>query len=190
MSQELVDQRCKYCKKYSPFFDETYCLDRYNGILQDALHQLKYQKRVAFAHGLATAWNQIQADRLEQCDADYLLPVPLSSQKLLARGFNQSWELARRVSCNGRMQKLPYALKRHHHENHQAGNSFRARQDAIYEMFYIDAPYRDRLVNKTVILFDDVMTTGATLNEIARILKTIGVLRVINWVILRTTRFN
>jgi len=44
------------------------------------------------------------------------------------------------------------------------------------------------LTNKTVIVFDDVMTSGATLNEIARILKEIGVLRVINWVLLRTTR--
>jgi predicted amidophosphoribosyltransferase len=42
--------------------------------------------------------------------------------------------------------------------------------------------------NKTVIVFDDVMTSGATLNEIARILKDNGVSRVINWVLLRATR--
>jgi len=44
------------------------------------------------------------------------------------------------------------------------------------------------LVEKTVIVFDDVMTSGATLNEIARVLKINGVSRVINWTLLRTTR--
>jgi len=186
--KELPGQHCLHCKQHSPWYDETHCLDRYNGILQDALHQLKYQKRIAFAHGLAKAWNQIQSTRLEQYSADYLLPVPLSREKLLARGFNQSWEIARRIYSNKDIQKLPYALKRHHHISHQAGNALHARHDAIHEMFYIDTQYVDRLTNKTVIVFDDVMTSGATLNEIARILKEIGVLRVINWVLLRTTR--
>ena len=188
-TQELVDQRCENCKLRSPFFDETYCLDRYDGILQEALHQLKYQKRITFAHGIAKAWNQIQANRLDQCRADYLLPVPLSDHKLLTRGFNQSWELARRIACNQYVEKLPYALKRHHHEDHQAGKPLSARQEAIRQMFYIDPQYADRLADKTVIVFDDVMTTGATLNEIARILKALGVIHVINWAILRTTRF-
>ena len=55
-------------------------------------------------------------------------------------------------------------------------------------MFYIDEQYIDRLANKTVIVFDDVMTSGATLNEVARTLKNNGVKHVINWVLLRTTR--
>jgi ComF family protein len=185
---ELVNQQCASCKIEAPYFDETHCLDRYDGILQDALHQFKYQKRVAFAHGLAKAWNQIQFALLERCYAHYLLPVPLSQQKLLARGFNQSWELARRIHCNSNVQKLPYALCRHHHLDQQAGNTLVARRDAIHEMFYIDPQYRQYFKGKTVIVFDDVITSGATLNEIARILKEIGVLRVINWVLLRTTR--
>ncbi len=186
---EVHEQHCQSCKKHSPFFDETHCLDCYDGILQDALHQLKYQKRIAFAHGLAKAWNQIQSNLLGQHDADFLLPVPLSTEKLLSRGFNQSWELARRIYCSNHVQKLPYALRRHHHPDHQAGNTLIARQDAIREMFYIDTQYLSRLKGKIVIVFDDVMTSGATLNEIARILKSIGVLRVINWVLLRTTKF-
>jgi ComF family protein len=187
-AQELAEQQCHHCKKRSPFFDETYCLDRYDGVLQDALHQLKYQKRIAFAHGLAKAWNQIASSLLQECHIDYLLPVPLSSEKLLTRGFNQSWELARRIDCKDSIQKLPFALKRYHHSDHQAGNSMNERQDAIRQMFYIDAQYQERMMNKTVVVFDDVMTSGATLNEIARILKEAGVSHVINWVLLRTTR--
>ena len=188
-AQELSKKQCGQCRQNSPFFDKTYCLDRYDGILQVALHQLKYQKRITFAHGLAKVWNHIQSVQLASNHADYILPVPLSPEKLLIRGFNQSWELVRRIRFNMHTHKSPYILKRHHHSTHQAGSSIVGRQDAIREMFYIDAQYRKCLKDKTVIIFDDVMTSGATLNEIARILKTIGVERVINWVLLRTTRF-
>jgi predicted amidophosphoribosyltransferase len=80
------------------------------------------------------------------------------------------------------------ALKRQHHPKPQAGSSLALRQNALQKMFYIDKQYIDRLANKTVIVFDDVMTSGATLNEVARTLKNNGVKRVINWVLLRTTR--
>ena len=186
--RELNKKRCSCCVKHPPFFDETYCLDRYDGILQDALHQLKYQKRIVFAYGLAKAWDHIQFHLQEQCQADYLLPVPLSTEKLLSRGFNQSWELVRRIQYGRPAKKLPHAIKRHHHSHHQAGNTLSARQDAVQEMFYIDSQYVNRLAGKTVIVFDDVMASGATLNEIARILKANGVVRVINWALLRTTR--
>jgi predicted amidophosphoribosyltransferase len=55
-------------------------------------------------------------------------------------------------------------------------------------MFYVEERYIQQLVHKTVIVFDDVMTSGATLNEIARVLKDNGVSRVINWVVLRAAR--
>ena len=186
-SSELPSKRCDHCTKSEPFFDKTYCLDRYDGILQDALHQLKYQKRIACAHGLARAWNKVIANPLDFNEVGYLIPVPLSQEKLHTRGFNQSWELARRIDC-APIQKLPRLLKRHHHAKHQVGSTLTARQDAVREMFYIDDRYIGLMKNKTVIVFDDVMTTGATLNEIARILKESGVSLVINWVLLRTTR--
>jgi predicted amidophosphoribosyltransferase len=112
----------------------------------------------------------------------------LSPKNLLTRGFNQSWELAKRLQCGQHIQKFPYALKRHHQADHQAGRSIEARQAAIRGMFYINDQYVDCLANKTVVIFDDVMTSGATLNEIARILKMAGVSRVMNWVLLRTTK--
>ena len=62
------------------------------------------------------------------------------------------------------------------------------RQGDIKEMFYIDERYLEFLKGRVVIVFDDVMTSGATLNEIARILKAAGVRHIINWVLLRTTR--
>jgi len=176
------------CNNNPPCFDATYCLDRYEGVLQNAVHQLKYQKRLAYAHGLAGAWNYIMSKQLSVDYADYLLPVPLSIQKLFARGFNQSWEIARRIHCSPKIRSIPFALKRHHHVFQQAGGKISTRRLAIQDMFYIDHSYIEHLQNKSVIIFDDVMTTGATLNEIARVLKDNGVSHVTNWVLLRTTK--
>ena len=185
---EIKDQVCLQCINNPPAFDETFCLDFYDGILQESLHQFKYQKRVTFAHGLAGAWNQLFTDQLNESFADYLLPVPLSIQKLAARGFNQSWELAKLIRCRSSIQKSPYILRRHHYSEHQAGTSAANRPRLIQGMFYIEPMYLDQLENKIVIVFDDVMTSGATLNEIASILKDNGVSRVINWVLLRTSK--
>ena len=185
---ELFEQRCAPCQSTQLYFDETVCLDRYEGILQTPLHELKYQKRIAFASALSYVWNLLMSKELENTPADYLLPVPLSTQKLAQRGFNQSWELAKRIECGRHIQKSPYILQRHHYSGHQAGSSLDNRRSAIQGVFYIEAKYRESLRGKSIVVFDDVMTSGATLNEIARVLKDNGVSRVINWVVLRAAR--
>ena len=189
-STEIHQGQCNACIAKAPSFDQTICLDRYDGPLQEALHQFKYQKRLAFAHGLSKIWNAVLANEIDDRSIDYLLPVPLSQKKLLTRGFNQSWELVKRIQCGKHIQKLPSILKRFHDIEHQAGKNFSARKHDIRQMFYVDAKDIKSLKGKSVVVFDDVMTTGATLNEIARTLKMIGVTRVSNWVLLRTTKLS
>jgi len=187
-ASELYTQKCESCTNNPPYFDKTYCLDRYEGLLQNALHQLKYQKRLAYAHGLANIWNQLLAIQLKDIDAGHLFPVPLSIEKLSTRGFNQSWEIARKVDCGGGIRKTPFVLKRHHRNTQQVGGKLSTRRFAIQNVFYLDSRFIESLDGQSVIIFDDVMTTGATLNEIARLLKDNGVSHVINWVLLRTAR--
>ena len=157
-------------------------------MLQTPLYEFKYQKRIANGHALSLAWNSLLSWQLEKIAANYLLPVPLSTQKLLLRGFNQSWEITKRIQCGRHVKKSPYLLQRHHYPKHQAGRTLSDRHLAIRGMFYIQESCIEQLQNKTIIVFDDVMTSGATLNEIARVLKDNGVSRVINWVLLRAAR--
>ena len=89
---------------------------------------------------------------------------------------------------DGIFKKSPFVLQRHHDSEHQVGSTLKNRHLAIQGMFYIEENDVEQLKNKTVIVFDDVMTSEATLNEIARVLKDNGVSRVINWVLLRATR--
>ncbi|WP_197712056.1 hypothetical protein [Polynucleobacter necessarius] len=77
-AKEVLVKRCIQCTNHSPYFDKTVCLHRYDGMLQEALHQLKYQKRIAFAYGLARAWNHVMSVYPREQDAFCLLPVPLS----------------------------------------------------------------------------------------------------------------
>ncbi len=185
---EITQRLCQSCLNSPPFFDESYCLDRYDGSLQKALIQLKYQKRLAMAQGLALAWNQSTLGLIDFSGIRYLLPVPLSTEKLCWRGFNQSWELAKRINCSSSIEKNPHVLMRHHELEAQAGKNWRHRQSHVRDSFFINPQYVTSLQNEVVIVFDDVMTSGATLNEIARILKDNGASRVINWVLLRTTQ--
>ena len=104
------------------------------------------------------------------------------------RGFNQSWELARRIQCGSRIQKLPNPLRRQRHKQRQASSKRAIRNSAIQGMFYIDEKYLYTPQHQNIIIFDDVITSGSTLNEIASVLKDNGASRVINWVLLRTSR--
>jgi ComF family protein len=128
------------------------------------------------------------SQQIKMTDANLLLPVPLSPQKLVMRGFNQSWEIARKIYCAPSLLKTPFLLKRYHRESSQAGGKLTERRLAIQNMFYLEPRYLDVLHGQSVVIFDDVMTTGATLNEIARLLKDNGASKVTNWVLLRTTR--
>lgn len=186
LSDEVMRQRCKECETIPPHFDETYCLNEYGGRLQKSLHHLKYQRQLFNSSGLAWAWNKLAPSSWKNTRAKYLLPVPLSQAKLCMRGFNQSWEIARKLDVGKSIQKNPHILMRHHHTHHQANETRVNRQLIIQDMFYINPLYQKALEGETIIVFDDVMTTGATLNEIARILKDNGVSQVINWVLLRT----
>ena len=114
------------------------------------------------------------------------LPVPLSQQKLAERGFNQSWEILKKI---GRLTSIPcdaHILLRKHSSINQA-QANRAERLQQSDIFHIAPKFINQLDRQTIIVFDDVMTTGATLHQIAKLLKSYGAQRVINWVLLRTT---
>jgi predicted amidophosphoribosyltransferase len=149
---------------------------------------LKYAKRTSVAHGLARAWNVILSSRLSDIEIDIALPVPLSQTKLCERGFNQSWEILRRLQTPRTIRKQALALRRHHSPQNQVQMSSSSRTKTIKGMFYIHPRYQKMIKGRNVMVFDDVMTSKGTLNEIAYVLKDNGALRITNWVLLRTPR--
>ena len=181
-------KQCSTCLQQTPSFDQTHCLDRYDGVLQNAMHQLKYQRRLAIADALAFTWNRLALPHLDTSEAAVLLPVPLSAQKLSHRGFNQSWEIARRIQLPPSIEPIANALGRHHSDANQVDHNRLDRQTALRHAFFIRPEALPKIHNKSIVVFDDVMTTGSTLQEIAALLKDNGARSVINWVVLRTLR--
>ena len=166
------DHVCEECLRKSPFFDKTRAPYVYDGRMKDAVHLFKYQGKAhmakAFGPLLASfslEWMRGERDLL-------VMPVPLHRRKLRGRGFNQSLLLARYVAP-GLGALLDYlSLRRVRDTQVQAGLKRDERRKNVRKAFeVVDSK---AVKGKTVLLIDDVATTGSTLNECARVLKRAG----------------
>jgi ComF family protein len=117
-----------------------------------------------------------------------LLPVPLSEARLRERGYNQAWELARRVGKTLKVRADAKLLLRIRDTPHQVALPIERRAGNVRGAFAIEPRRRAELDGLDVALVDDVMTTGATAGEAARVLLAAGAASVQAWVIARTPR--
>jgi ComF family protein len=124
-------------------------------------------------------------DAEPELPTDLVLPVPLSEQRLHERGFNQSWELARRIARRRGLAADPHTLLRIRHTEHQPGLDAHARRVNLQHAFLVAPRQAHRIVGRHIALVDDVLTTGATAWEAARTLRAAGVASVQLWVVAR-----
>lgn len=117
---------------------------------------------------------------------DWLLPVPLSMQRWRERGYNQSWELARRCAPRLGCSADPAMLLRLRDTPHQLSLPRERRQANVRGAFAIDPTRRSEVAGRRIALIDDVMTTQATANELSRLLLDAGAHSVQVWVVART----
>jgi ComF family protein len=115
-----------------------------------------------------------------------LLPVPLSRERLRERGYNQAWELARRLGRRLGVPARADVLQRSRDTPHQIGMSRVEREHNLRDAFWIEPARRARLQGAHVALIDDVLTTGATAHAAALSLTRAGAARVDVWVATRT----
>jgi ComF family protein len=117
-----------------------------------------------------------------------LLPVPLSGARLRERGYNQAWELTRRLGRLRRCAVDAQLLLRVRDTPHQLALPPEQRAGNMHAAFAVEPRRRAELQGRTVGLVDDVMTTGATAAEIARVLLQAGAAEVQVWAVARTPR--
>ncbi len=168
---------CGACVSAPPQFDATFAAFRYDFPADKLIQALKYHRRLATADFLATA---MLAGRRPA--GDMIVPLPLFPARLAERGFNQSVEIGRPLA---RSLGLPLELDgciRSRNTTPQASLPWKERRKNVRHAFECNID----LTGKSVIVVDDVMTTGATLDEFARTLKAHGAVRVSNWVAVRT----
>ena len=166
---------CGRCLSEAPHYDATVAALAYEFPADALVHSLKFRGELALAEHLGG----ILARCIPDAGVDSVVPVPLSADRLRSRGYNQAVEIARHLG------RGPVEL----------GLCVRER-DTPAQM---DLPYAERrrnvrgafrctraVLGTRVAVVDDVMTTGATLDEIAQVLKKAGAARVVNWVVART----
>ncbi len=117
-----------------------------------------------------------------------LLPIPLSAERLRERGYNQAWELTRRLASALNCRADANLLLRVKNTPHQLALAPDQRAGNVRGAFAVEPRRRAELAGVTITLVDDVMTTGATASEAARVLLQAGAAQVQVWVVARTPR--
>ena len=141
------------------------------------IHALKYGGRLALAQIMGRLLSATVSGA-----ADAIVAMPLARGRLAERGFNQALEIARVVALLRRIELLPNACRKVAETPPQATLPWKARAGNVRRAFVCDADLR----GLRIAVVDDVLTTGATLNELARVLKRAGATEVIGWVVART----
>jgi ComF family protein len=119
-------------------------------------------------------------------DVDLLVPVPLARARLAERGFNQAWEIARRVAGDLGLPADPALLLRPLDTAHQAVLPRDEREGNLRGAFVVNPKRREDVVGRSVAVVDDVLTTGATAREAVRALHRAGAAAVQVWTVART----
>lgn len=165
--------KCALCLKQQYHFDRAWAGYAYDGIIKEMLHCFKYNHKVSLGGTLAGLMlDFIREYRLPVGSCDYIVPIPLSPARLREREFNQAYVLAAALSGNLKLKLLDNNLKRVRNTKSQADLDRISRWKNIRGAFKLKAP--NLVKDKTILLIDDVLTTGATASEAAGALKDAG----------------
>jgi ComF family protein len=158
-----------------PAWDRARVVAHFSGVMRTLVHHLKYADRhdatALFARWLAAAARELAPH-------DMIVPVPLSRIRLLLRHFNQAAVLASSLSRDMRLPMHPTLLLRTRWTRSQVGMSRAQRQRNVAGAFRVSPRQKSHLEGRSVLLVDDVITTGATADACARVLKRAGAARV------------
>ena len=175
------DHPCAACESRPPAYDRAAAAGPYEGVLAQAITLFKYRRKT----GLARPLGALLADRLAALPpVDLVIPIPLHPRRLREREFNQSLLLAQEVSRPAGLPLAYQAVARVGWAPPQVELSGPDRLTNVRGAFEVrDA---SAVAERSVLLVDDVMTTGATVNECAKALRKAGAAAVYVLTVART----
>jgi competence protein ComFC len=162
--------RCARCEETDPAYTRARSLFRYEGGVREAIHAFKYRRDFSVLPDLARLLAAGLGTYFPEVETLHLVPVPLHPRKLRQRGFNQSRELAKGVCRHLPHANVCQVLARIKHTETQTHLSASARRRNVQGAFKATASG----IPETLILLDDVMTTGSTVDACAKALKKAG----------------
>jgi ComF family protein len=167
---------CGNCMENKTYFSCARAVVSYETIILDAIHQFKYGNNISVGALLASFMADFSFPDVDFTGYSLIIPVPLHIKRLRQRGFNQSLILARALAKKKQIPVNFSLLKRNKFTETQTGLNKAERNKNIKGAFEVSD--KKKIVGKNVILVDDVYTTGATINECAKILTKAGAQKV------------
>lgn len=183
---EVPPWTCGDCMAHPPVWRRAVCAQDYAFPWSDLVGDFKFKEDVALARLLAQQLATALRQTPQALDVDLVLPVPLSATRLQERGFNQSWELARRLGRTFGLACDADLLQRPVDTAHQVDLSLQERDRNLRGAFMVAPDQQRQVAGRRVAVVDDVMTTGATLREATRTLLLAGARSVDVWTVART----
>ncbi len=166
------DMRCPTCLETPPEFDRARAALVYDAVSAPLITELKFHDQWANLERYVQLMLRHGAPLLS--DADMLVPVPLHWRRLWRRRFNQSALLAYALSKQSGVRCVPDILQRVRYTKPQMKLNRAERLKNVTHAFAVANQARPMLRNKIIVLVDDVVTTGATVNACAKVLKKAG----------------
>ncbi len=186
------DHRCSDCLSRPGSYGKARAVGVYAGGVMDLVHQLKYQGRLALVPAMGHMLEGAYRRYWSECPGDWVIPIPLHRRRLRRRGFNQadlllrSWLKRADAAGSSSPARGAHILERVRATPPQTGLKRSERRRNIRGAFRVTAP--EVVEDRRLLLVDDVFTTGATVEEAARVLRAAGAASVDVLTLARTPR--
>jgi len=167
---------CPRCRGQRYHFDQALRLGPYDGLLREMILRLKHSTGEELAELLGDLWAEQAESRLRDLGPEVVVPVPLHWWRYWRRGYNQSEALAHALARKLHLPCRPNWLRRIRNTPQQTRQTPSERLVNVKGAFR--SPATAALKGKTILLVDDVLTTGSTCNEAAQVLRKAGAARI------------
>ncbi len=175
---------CGRCLGAHSLIESSFVPYRYAYPLDRLIQRLKYGNTLSIARVLGDLFAERRAELAFEEVPDLIVPVPLGYRRYCKRGFNQAHELAQAVSRRSNIELRGDLVERVRETQEQAGLPRKQRRRNVRGAFRLVRP----LKAAHVAIFDDVVTTGSTVSELAKVLRRAGARHVEVWAIARAGR--
>lgn len=169
--------RCYHCRELDFDFQKNESLGVFDGMMRELIHQFKFGGRRSLFRVFSELLLVHKASYIREHDA--IIPVPLSQARFRERGFNQSYMIGKTIAVSTNIPFLGNILLRRGRSKPQSSiKSLRERRENLTDRFFLRKKGKEMVRGKSILLIDDVLTTGATASACARVLYLGGAVRV------------
>lgn len=163
---------CANCQEKTPYYKKLVASCIYNDFFAQLIIKFKFLDQTYLTSNLSNLLYPKLLDFI--AEIDFIIAVPLHKKRLKKRKYNQALLLAKNISKKSKIKLIPNLLLRIKEGKNQIGLNKKARIKNVANAFIINQKYQKLIMGKNILIIDDVVTTGATIDNCSKILKESG----------------